>query len=76
MTIRIKATRATILGCRVFFDEPKVLRDGRVRVVRETDWRRLMRLMRAAEGFNRSLAITVAEYKVITALDALKERSK
>lgn len=73
MTIKIKAPRAWIadvslpcLGKRWADDERPV------RIVREADWRKLMKLVRECEPLYNSTGRTNRELFILAALDALK----
>jgi hypothetical protein len=71
MTIRIKAprawTRKEYIGA---FFKKRDSNESAVRIVREADWKRLMKLVRLVEVFNGSADVTWDEIEA--ALDALK----
>lgn len=76
MTIRIKAPRAWSCDeCPGEAGPRSYHGDIPVRIVRESDWRKLMKLVRAVENY----AVPDGKnkyYNLMDALDALKEKAK
>ena len=70
MTIKIKAPRAWGAPNQTVAGVQKMYEDIPVRIVREADWKRLMKLVRCVEDFNENADRTWDEIEA--ALDALR----
>jgi hypothetical protein len=71
VTIKIKAPRAWEYPNGRVSKQSNWTGEWRVRIVRESDWRKLMRLVKAVENH---CAGTVAVYDICDALDALEKK--
>ena len=68
MTIKIKAPRMWQYPNGMVLKESRWFGEWRVRIVRESDWRKLMKLVKAVEKFNEHHMI----YEALVALEKKK----